>query len=797
MSTLRGFAALLLVVAVLPSTALAAEQGAQWPGFRGPTQSPEGVFPQGDFGLSVEWKRSLGSGYSSFAVAGDRVITQFTDGDADVLAAFRDGDGGELWRYRIDNKYAGHDGSDDGPLATPTVAGDRVITLGANGQLVAVSLADGSELWRVELDEESSNVPFYGYTASPLVTDGLVILTTGGDGRAVTAFDLETGAVRWSQGDDTVTYQTPILAELDGRRQLVAVTDQWAFGMVPDDGEILWRFRHSEGDERQTSAHPTVLDDRHILVTVGDGSLALEVSGGGTQVKEAWRSRAFGNALVLPVVHDGHIYGFTGRILTCADAATGEIRWRSRGASAFNLSLVDGHLVILSRGEGEAVVVEANPEEYVEKARLPLFDRGDYADAAYADGRFFVRNLTHMASFRVDRGAAPGIAQAAADPNRIRGSLGALVKEIEGMPKAQRQAKVDAFFEGRSLPLVETTEGGAGLAHIVHRGEVEDVAVSGVFLGRDGGQVTLHRVDGTDLFYRSFELDPGGQWEYQLSIDYGQAGPDPANPFPEVDEGFGRFSELRMPQWTPSPHLEAPAAGEPRGTLDSFQFTSEILENTRRIQVWMPPGYGGDARYPVLVMNHGDRAVRGGLMVNVLDNVVGQSVAPVLVVFVPRAHGPEYGGDRAADYTRFLTEELLPHVDRHYRTLPEPRGIMGPGSGATASILGAMQAPGTFQRVAAQSFYVVEEMREPLFGMIAAADSRPEMVYIEQSRNDYVIPANGIDAGRDSKDLAEALRKQGFRVVEDSVGGAAGWSSWRGQTHRLLEALFPAEAGEG
>ena len=43
----------------------------------------------------------------------------FTAGDADVLAAFSVDTGDELWRYRIADAYAGHDGSHDGPISTP------------------------------------------------------------------------------------------------------------------------------------------------------------------------------------------------------------------------------------------------------------------------------------------------------------------------------------------------------------------------------------------------------------------------------------------------------------------------------------------------------------------------------------------------------------------------------------------------------------------------------------------------------------------------------------------------------
>ncbi len=791
MLTLRlGSPLALLLLLLLPTASAQAE--ASWPGLRGPQKTPSNVFPEGSFGLVQEWQRPLGSGYSGFAITGDHVITQFTDGDDDVLAAFRSHDGEEIWRYRVADKYAGHDSSDDGPLSTPAVAGDRVVALGAKGQLVAVALDDGRQLWRVQLDEHNSTPPFYGYTASPLIVNDLVILATGGEGHAITAFDLTSGDVRWRSGDDSVTYQTPVLTDLAGHRQIVAVTDQWVYGLEPADGSLLWRYRHSEGRGSESSAHPTATDAHHVLLNLEDGSLMLEINeaNGSFTAEEAWRSQGFGNSLVLPTVHEGILYGFTGRILTSVDAETGEILWRSRGVGGLNLTLVDNHLISMDRADGEVVVVRASAAGYQEKARLAVFERGNYADIAYADDRFFVRNLSHMAAFRIDRQAAAGVGRPD-DPHRIRGALGTLVTALRNMPEGERPARVEQWLEGKTLPFVEIEEGGAGLAHFIYRGKAEDIAVSVDFPGQAPAEFSLHQVPASDLFYRTLELDPAGQWPYRMSIDYGQNMPDPANSFPVIDRGFASFSELRMPKWTASPHIEALPDDAPRGSLDTFRFASKILGNARQIQVWMPPGYQADGSYPVVVINDGERALRDGMMATVLDRVVGKTVAPVVVVFVPPASRGEYSGERAEAHTRFLTDELMPHIDRHYQTKTEGRAIFGAARAGAAAIHTSLLAPEVFQRAAVQSIFVGEPLREMLNARIKAEGGKPEHIYVEWSRHDYHLPQRDIDTAADSKSLLEKLGKQGVETTEDIVTGAAGWGSWRAQTHRLLEAFFP------
>ncbi len=779
--------AFLLTFGLLASSPVTVGAAESWRGFRGGPDAPTGVLPE-SFGLTEAWNRELGSGYSSVSIEDGLLVTMFTADDDDVLAAFDAATGDERWRLRLGEKYAGHDGSADGPLSVPALDGDRVFALGPNGQLVAADSRTGREVWRVELDESNSSVPFYGYTCSPLVVDDLVVMLVGGEGRAVVAYARDTGEERWSVGTDTVTYQSPVLAELGGRRQVVAVTDQWARGLDPSSGEELWSHRIQTGESRETGAHPTILDGEHVMIDLDSESVALRVASSGTgfTVSEAWRSRAFGSTFVLPVVHEGVIYGFTGRVLTAASAETGEILWRSRALQGPNLTLVDGHLAVVTP-DGEIVVAEANPEQYVEKARLAVFENADFQSPAYADGRLFLRNLTHLAAVEIDTGARPEVAAAEVDAFRYLGAFGAFVRDLEQLPEAERQARVDGYFSAvRQSPIVERD----GSAHLVYRGGATDVAVHGSLLGWGGAEREMHRVAGTDLFYRSFQLDPAGVFDYQLAVDFGPPEPDAANP--NEIHGFTHASELRLPAARVNLQLVEPADDARRGARHTFRFRSESLENFRDIQVWTPPGFGGDETYPLLVVNYGDLAIRGGLMTNVLDNVVGDRVAPVVVAFVPRVGGGEYNGEQAADYAAFLAEELVPYLDRHYQT-GGSRAIMGPASAGVVSLHTALAFPGVFDKVVTQSFYLTDANREEYLQRLEASEARPK-VWVETGPNDYQISGAGIFAQRSSEALVEKLEAEGFEVEALTTHGTASWAGWRLHSDQILEMLFPADS---
>jgi outer membrane protein assembly factor BamB len=789
--SIRRWSTIVLVLLVAFAPLALAKGKASWTQFRGTSAegpSAGGNLPTSDFGLAVAWSRDLGSGYSNVWIAKDKAVTMFTEGEIDVVAAFDLGSGEEVWRYELGEKYAGHDGSDDGPIGTPTVSGGTVYALGPNGAFVALALANGKETWRRELNEENSSIPHYGYTTSPLVIGDQVILATGGEGHAVTAFDRKSGEPKWTRGDDTVSYQTPMLVELGGRTQLLTLTNHLMLGLDPSTGEILWQLQHSEGDQLDEAAHPTVIDEERFLVKYARGARLYRLADGG--VEEVWQTRAFGNTYALPILVGDHLYGFSGNVLTCVDVASGEIVWRSRELRGQGLSAIGGVLAVLS-ADGNLVLIDPSPEGYSEVTRAPVFEEGDYAVPTFSDGTFLVRNLEQMAAVRIDRSLTPQVAEVD-ETDRLRGEFGVWIASVEALSAGERAAAVEKrFAEVESTPLLEDD----GIVHVVWRGDAEDVGVTGD-VAEGGQELGLYKVEGTDLFFRSVQLDPKAEYTYALIVDFANPQADPGNPY-TVDNGFAAFSELRMPEWPASPHLDPPADDGPRGTLDGFPFRSDILENTREIRVWRPATYGRDPeqRYPVLVVNHGDNLLRGGLMQNTLDNLVGNSVAPLIAVFVPRAAGPEYGGPLAENYNRFLIEELLPHLDRHYLTDPTRRAIMGPGSAGVAAVFAALAHPDVFQMAATQSFYPIEPAQGQLPSLIAGTGTKPELIYVVWSRHDYDL-GQGRRADDASRELLGLLRDAEIPVIEQVSDYSPGWGGWRGQDDEILVKLFPMPATE-
>ena len=767
---------------------------ADWPQFRGPGQNGvidgTGLFASQDFGLEVEWRAPLGSGYGGLTVSGERLYVMHSAGESDVLTAFEISSGNQVWRYRIGDIYEGHDGSDDGPMSTPVIASGQIFGLGPWGHLFALDLETGDEQWRIELDGESqSTTPVWGYATAPVVSGDFVIVLTGGpDGRAVTAFDQKTGEVRWSTGDGGIAYQSPIVAKVGGREQLVVLANEHVYGLDLKDGRELWR--HDLGEvEGEGSRQPVVVADGRFLLPVNEESVLVEVTRRGRRyaVEELWRSRYIKRSHAIPVVYGDHIYGFNGAILTCLDPETGDVVWRSRTPGGLSLIVVDGHLV-LTGGDGDLVVALASGEGYLERSRMPLFDEASWTMPAFADGSLFLRDFEHLVRVRVtDQPVQITEARPESEEAPALGLLADLERRVGAASDASaRQALVDDFMAAQAvLPIVEDS----GIVHVVYRGAEEDVAVVGSMTNNE--ERVLRRLADTDLFFLSFDLDAAGHWEYRLAIDYEDPGPDPNNPFP-IGSLMGPSSELRGPRWAVPDFVSEPTTL--RGSLDTVSFRSEIRDNERELRVYLPPGYEESAaeRYPLLFVNNGLRALEMSRMDWVLDNLIGSGrMAPIVAVFLERTGG-EYGGDDTGDYARMMAEELVPFIEERFVAGGgrERRAITGVGSGGTASMFAGLMRPETFGKVAAQSLYIVGDRRDQMWELAAQQTDAPRLMLFSSS-NDYDIPEQEISAQADNAKVVEELVAAGVPVTMHLGVGAAGWGSWRASYDDYLTAFFP------
>ena len=796
--------------------ALAAQDGAadDWPHFRGPELDGSarggGVFDGESLGFREHWRAPLGPAYSGVAIAAGHVVTASSDGDADTLQAFRVADGAPLWTHTLGPTYLGHDGSEDGVISSPVIGRGKVYVVGPLGELLALGLDDGELAWSVDLVAElGAEQPEYGFAMTALLEGGVLIVHVGGgEGRALCGFDPDSGELVWSVGDGEGGWSasaSPIAMSLGGVRQLVALDGEELLGVLASDGTILWR--HTLGGRSDASAGVACpMGDDRFFAYVNDRAAAFQVRRQGEQwsVEELFRSRELGNTWAAPVYHEGHLYGFNSEFLTCVNAANGKRVWKSRPPGGKGLILVDDRLVVFG-AQGAVVVAAATPEGYVEELRGRFLEHSSFTWPSFAGGRLYVRNSSELVCIQLvqDHGAV-----AVADPSRPVGAS-AFGRFVESVAQSEdKAALVDAFFADQaSFPLVED-----GLVHVVYRGEVEDVAVAGTLLD-EAQPRALERLQGTNVHYRSYPIEPGARWEYALQVDFGDPIPDPLNPRTTpgiIYDGVGNVSyegsvsELVPLDHAPAAHLREPE-GE-RGRIETYEFESEALGNRRSVQVYLPAGYEqGEEEYPLLIVHRGPEWLEQGVMTNSLDNLIGTRVRPLVVAFVSPIGRWWYeaGGTGTEEYIAMLAEEFVPDIERRYRlsSRPEDRGLTGVEAFGLTAAYGVLLLPDVFGKAGVQSAALSlngatgsvrgDLARQGLFERLRSAPRSDSVFYVDWNRYEKSMPDHSIDLRAEGRQLSSELRAQGYQVIGGEALDTHGWGSWRGRTDELLVALFP------
>ena len=315
------------------------------------------------------WSRPLGEGYSSVLVDADTLVTMYRSGDAEIVIALDAASGTTRWEYAYDAPLL-HDGyfevwlnaAGPGPYSTPLISGDRVFSIGVNGQLHALDKRTGGLEWSHNLVELFDLVDYNAFASSPIAFDETIILPLGGSGRGVVAFDQRSGSVAWRSADFDLGPGSPSLINLEGQTQLVVLGQQEVVGLDPSDGTRLWSHPH-ENELGLNISTPVWDSDGLLFVSSaydgGSRLLRLTQIDGRTSAEELWvnnRMRVhFGNAVQVGDLLLGSTGDFGPAFLAALDLDTGEEIWRERAFARAHLLRTDDGLVIVDE-DGELAV---------------------------------------------------------------------------------------------------------------------------------------------------------------------------------------------------------------------------------------------------------------------------------------------------------------------------------------------------------------------------------------------------------------------------------------------------------
>lgn len=382
-------------------------EAGDWPQFLGPDRN--GI--SGETGLlddwpvggpPVVWRQPGGVGMSGLAVRGKQLVTLVQNEGKQWLICLDAVSGKPQWRTPVAPAY--ENGMGDGPRATPCFEGENILGFTGEGVLFCAGAADGKIRWSHDTVKElKAKVADYGMACSPLVVGKNVVVTVGAPGACVAAYDIKSGKLAWTAGNDKCGYSSPALLDVGGRKQLVVYTGSSVLGLDPKAGDQLWRFPYVTNFDCNIVT-PLEFEGR-VFISSGEnhGSALLKLTpaGGKFDVKEEWGSHGpqsvLRNEWQTSMLVDGRLYGFdnvggAGPVshLTCVDAATGKRLWQQARFGKGDLIAADGKLW-MSTMRGELVVARISPDAYKELGRTTVLGQTRQMPTL-ANGRLYLRD---------------------------------------------------------------------------------------------------------------------------------------------------------------------------------------------------------------------------------------------------------------------------------------------------------------------------------------------------------------------------------------------------------------------
>ena len=356
-------------------------------------------------GPRVVWKRALGEGYSSPAVEDGTLYTIYGKPGLEVVVAGNAETGQTIWEatnpmsFQSDAPEMGN-----GPYSTPLVVGNRLFTTGVAGRLQCLDKKSGKVIWVQELwGEHRGSRLMYGYASSPIAFRDTVIVPVGGRGKALMAFNQADGKIAWSKGDLGNVYSSPVLINVGGLEQLVALLDGALLGVNPHNGDLQWQVPF-KALYSIAVATPLWSPDNLIFISAeyegGAKVVELTRSGNETKAAELWSSNRLrlhhGNAMRI----DDTIYFSSGgkgsqAILSAVEARSGKILWQQRSIQKATFVWADRKLITLDQ-DGNLMIAHPSPQGFQISAQAPLLTSLSWTPPALVGTRLYIRDRRSM-----------------------------------------------------------------------------------------------------------------------------------------------------------------------------------------------------------------------------------------------------------------------------------------------------------------------------------------------------------------------------------------------------------------
>lgn len=379
-----------------------------WRGIHRDAQVAGDSWPKDLSGLKKLWSCEMSDSYSGPIISRGTVFsTETLVGGDEALFAFESQTGQKLWQRQWPahftvTPFAQSHGN--WIRSTPAADGDRIVVCGMRDLIACFQCQNGEEVWRVDFAQQpETRLPAYGTVCSPLIDGEHVYVQAGGAVRCIRMAD---GHSVWTSLPDEGglfggNFSSPIIAPINGVRQLVVQTRTDLAGLALLTGEVLWR-QPTRAFRGMNILTPLAWQEKIFVSANGGRSqlLAIEKSDGAWAIRQLWTAKAEGY-MSTPVVVDDHLYLHlkNGR-LACLDLASGQEKWRTTPFGSYWSMIVGGDQILALVDSGDLLLIQADPRQFRMLDRTTISQEPCWAHLALSNDKIFIRSQRGLNAYQ-------------------------------------------------------------------------------------------------------------------------------------------------------------------------------------------------------------------------------------------------------------------------------------------------------------------------------------------------------------------------------------------------------------
>ncbi|MFW5831747.1 MAG: PQQ-binding-like beta-propeller repeat protein [Prolixibacteraceae bacterium] len=335
-------------------------------------------------GTNICWKSPIPRhGYNSPVIWEDKVFVAGADEESREVYCYNKADGKLLWTGVADNIPGSPSTmprvTEDTGLSAPTVAtdGKHVYAIFGTGDVIAFDMT-GKRVWAKNLGLPDNH---YGHSSSLLVWNNkLIVQYDTNRGGRVLALNAANGETVWDkQRDARISWASPVLAEIDGKYQVLLTADPTVAAYDLENGEEIWAVEAMMGE-----VGPSVGFSDGVVFAANEYARLVAIDAGSGEI--LWENDEYLPEASSPLAHNGLLIICTSYgVMVCYDTKTGDQYWEHDVGTTLYSSPIyaDGKLYMMDN-DGVMRVYEYSKEmKLISENELgeisgstPAFDNG-------------------------------------------------------------------------------------------------------------------------------------------------------------------------------------------------------------------------------------------------------------------------------------------------------------------------------------------------------------------------------------------------------------------------------------